>query len=128
MTLFKLLATATGARVVTAHLGSAAHLGLRLGRRGLSLGGTGLVGYRCRLSVLKGHLLFGSGLFAPALHFGGLVLALHLYMAQKANHLVLKPIQQRLKQLKGLALVLLLGVLVGVGAQMNTLTQLVHGG
>ena len=57
-----------------------------------------------------------------------LVLSLDLYVAEEFHHLVLEVFQQLFKQLEGLALVLLLGVLLGVGAQVNTLAQMIHGG
>ena len=47
-------------------------------------------------------------------------------MAQNANHIAFESLKQRLKELKSLTLVFLLGVFVRVSAQVNALAQLVH--
>src|SRR3546814_16638949 len=47
-------------------------------------------------------------------------------MAERAGHLLAQPRQQRVEQFERLALVLVEGVLLGLGAQADALTQMVE--
>src|SRR5690606_10526181 len=55
------------------------------------------------------------------------LLAAPLHVAEDAHGVVRDGVQQLLEQLESLALVLLLGVLLGIAAQVDALTQVVHG-
>src|SRR5690606_9743479 len=68
------------------------------------------------------------GLLELALSFDriSLFLTADANVTEELDDLVLNVRQQRLEELKGLALVLLLGVLAGIAAQADALAQAVH--
>ncbi|MCY1536977.1 hypothetical protein D9M68_724540 [compost metagenome] len=59
---------------------------------------------------------------------GHLFSRLHTHVHQDTRHVVLHRVQQLAEQHEGLALVLLLGLLLGVATQVNALTQIVESG
>ena len=76
--------------------------------------------------MLERHFLLCRGLPALLLDGRRLVRPLHLHVTQEAHDLVLQALQETFKQGKRLALVFLLGVLVGIGSQVDALPELVH--
>jgi hypothetical protein len=117
-----LLAAAAGAGVVAAH---ARHLvarrdGLRgrIGADATILGGVDVADVADAL----GLVLQGLGGLAD------LLLGLHAHRHQHAGDFHLDHVQQLGEQLEGLALVFLLGVLLGVAAQVDALAQVVQRG
>ena len=77
-------------------------------------------------------LIFGVmnkiNLAYAAAAFGGhhFRFALELHAGEQAGHVALDVVEQFLKELEGLALVFLLRLLLGVGAQMDALAQVIH--
>ena len=69
-------------------------------------------------------LILGAALF---LHRGHLGFGLDLDLGQDRDDLVFYTIEHRREHLECLTLVLLLGIFLRITAQMNTLTQVVHG-
>ncbi len=67
------------------------------------------------------------GFAAQASLFLDRVFATHLDVGQHTNGVALDGFEQILEQGEGLALVFLLGVLLGVATQMDAVTQMIHG-
>ncbi len=89
--------------------------------------GVGLV-QRRNLGVLELHALRQLlGLAAQASLFLDRVFATHLDVGQHTNGVALDGFEQILEEGEGLALVFLLGVLLGVATQMDAVTQMIHG-
>src|SRR5690606_41642928 len=78
--------------------------------------------------VTEVHLLSGLSLQLTALHFFDIVVAAHFNTAEVANGVLFHVVDHSLKQLEGFALVFLLGVFLGVGAQADALAQVIHVG
>ncbi len=131
MALLVFLAGAARAGFVAAHFAAFANHGARLLRRSLGLAGAvALGGGRGQLFLLRLHFLglhagFFLALGFEAFHF---VLAAHFEVMQHAHQLMLDLVEHGLEQLERFFLVFLLGVLLGVAAQMNALAQMVHVG
>mmetsp|Transcript_12872 Transcript_12872/g.30273 ORF Transcript_12872/g.30273 Transcript_12872/m.30273 type:complete len:931 (-) Transcript_12872:212-3004(-) len=118
MTKLELLAAATGARVIATDM---AILGQQRGRVDL------LADRAVLVRMLVGDI--GHRLGAALHRLGGLVglfLALDAHVQQRAGDFHLHQVQQLREQLEGFALVFLLGVLLGVAAQVDALAQVVQ--
>src|SRR5882672_10603443 len=118
------LSRTAGARIVAPDLVDVSDEGRRLGgSRGLAL----RAGKRFLVAgVLILHVLDRRRL--QLLHLLGLVAQLQLHRHQRARHLELHRLDEDAEQLEGLALVFLLGVLLGVAAQVYALAQMVERG
>src|SRR5690606_39346175 len=123
--LFVFLARATGARVIATDLGAVT--GNRCaGRRrgGLADLLFGLFTDAGQLLVLELHALGQLlGLLTQPGFFLGRIFAAHLHVAQHPNGVGLDRLEHLLEQIEGLALVFLLGVFLGIAAQVDTLAQ-----
>ena len=117
MTLLIFLARTTWAGIVTSNFLS------RLHRRQSTSGFFGSSQRLFVIGVVILHVLH-SGLRRRFLG----ALGAHLHGHQQPRHLDPHQIKQRLEKLEGLALVLLLGIFLGVAAQMDALTQMIKRG
>ena len=78
--------------------------------------------------MLELHALgHGFGFTTQTRFFLGRIFTTHLHMREHADGVALDRIQQFLEQGEGLALVFLLGVLLRIAAQVNAVTQVIHG-
>ena len=116
MAMLVFFAGATGAGIVATDLLLIPHEG------GVTLFGSGLfIGQLALCGGMGVSAGSGFGLLALLLFQGFHVTLLHLNTAQYADHVALEGFQHLGEQIERLALVLLLGVLLGLAAQMNAL-------
>src|SRR5690606_20825137 len=118
-----LLAAAAGARVVAADLGALAHdrgprAMLVVGLRGFLVGAVAAGVGMLELGLTQARLGLGALL---RLDRGHLLLGAHAHPGQQHDHLALDLVEHLAEQLERLALVLLLGLLLRVAAQVDAL-------
>ena len=124
MTRFVFFTTPAGALFIATHF---ALLANKRRRAGILLSTRSGFTQSAGIAVFKGQL-FARGLVSTLLlDTFSLVWPLNLHMTQEFNDFKLKIIEQGLEQLEGFAFVLLLGILLSIGAQVNTLAKLIHG-
>src|SRR5690606_33612970 len=145
MAVLVLLPAAAGAGFVAADVGELGILALAaadaLGLAGDRRGGEGAAAGADLLGLLVGAVAAGTGVLElhaaglglglgalGGLHAGDLFLVADAHARQQHDHVALYLLQQLGEQLEGLALVLLLGLLLGVAAQVDALAQEVHAG
>jgi len=124
--LLVLLAGTTGARIVTTHLFT--HAARNVGWRSGTLCFSRLVPVTTGIRVLVLHIvqMRSSFLLQLLLRLLHLLRRLNSHRQQDFGHLVAHSVQQGTKQLKGFALVFLLGVFLGITAQVNALAQVIQ--